>query len=291
MSGIGPGEILAYYEMLKKTIEGLKRVESIVVDHSINTEELISSIESSEIRYGEEVEVRGVYSDFVPLARDLVFDVQGYQRGLILDPLASKPFPIDNHICSTIQTETSKYAGNSESIPIFYEPSTDRPINKYMSGKKVIIEGELVSIPQKWDILLDIDTVAGINVTSIDIIEESDKSIGVLPWKIVETEKDIEFEEGSGMIYDAGGLWDGTFRIDQNRVLCVSGHGTKSRHGKLDETAENIKEFHLMDAGNEEKVEKMIEFHSKKFEKGTVEASWDMSRNGERIQEIIERNK
>ena len=117
-------DILAFFGGLKLTIELNHYINKLTSEYSLEIQELIDLAENAEIDYGSQVNVTGIYSDFVPISRYLTMDL-GMGREFNIDPLPCKPFSIEGYYCSTLQHYSSEYAGDPNCIPI-WKGSTHR---------------------------------------------------------------------------------------------------------------------------------------------------------------------
>jgi hypothetical protein len=271
-------DILTFFEALKLTIGSYLSIKEILSQSSLEIQELVDRIENGQIDYGSKINVTGIYSDFVPVSRHLIVDLEKYKYTLPIDPIPCRPFSIEGYYCSSIQYYKSEYAGDPECIPVFFKVDTKRPTIPYLSGTTVEIKGKLISIPDIWKKFLDVDASAGILAKSIDLIGAEKNSFGVLPWKVVRDEHNI-FKNFGGQIVSSYTFWSFTERIDNQRILCLNGGKTEFRQGNTDEEYENVHELYLVNILDEDELKSTSEYLSSKFGSSKVDAQWNMVKN------------
>jgi hypothetical protein len=268
-------DILTFFEALKLTLTSYLSIKAILSKTSLEIHELVDQIDHGQIDFGSKITVTGIYSDFVPVSRHIIFDLEKYKYNLPIDPLPCRPFSIKGYYCSSLQFYDSEYAGNPECIPIFFKVDTKRPIISYLSGTTVEIEGKLISIPDIWKKFLDTDAPAGILAKSIDLIGAEKNSFGVLPWKIVRDEKSALKMMG-GQLISCDIFWSLNEKIDNQRILCLNGGQADFRLGNVNEEYENVQDLYLVNILDEDELKSASEYLSIKFGTSKVDAQWDM---------------
>ncbi len=271
-------DILAFFTLLKLTIDSLLSIKEILSESTLEIQELVDQIKNAQIDYGSKINVTGIYSDFVPVSRHLIIDLAEYKNCLPIDPIPCRPFSIEGYYCSSIQYYKSEYAGDPECIPVFFKVDTKRPTIPYLSGTTVEIKGKLISIPYIWKKNLDVDAPAGILAKSIDLIGAEKNSFGVLHWKVVRDKNNV-LKNGGGQILSSDIFWSFNERIDNQRIFCLNGGKTEFCQGNTDEEYENVYEFYLVNILDEDELKSASEYLSSKFGSSKVDAQWDMVKN------------
>lgn len=266
-------DILAFFGGLKLTIELSQYIEKLTSKYSLEMLELMDLAENAEIDYGSQVNVTGIYSDFVPISRDLTMDLERVGE-FNVDPLPCKPFPINGYYCSALQHYSSEYAGDPNCVPIIFKDSTKRPLSS-LSGTTVEVKGKLISIPGIWKKFLDVDIPIGIEANSIEIIEDEKDSFGILLWKIINDEN-APLEVGGGQMTFSSSIWSCNTRLDSRKILCMNGGNAERRHGNNDEDYENILEFYLANILDEEEYNAVSEYLAAKFQDKKADIQYDM---------------
>lgn len=204
-------DILAFFGGLKLTIELSHYIEKLTSKYSLEILELVDLAENAEIDYGSQVNVTGIYSDFVPISRYLTMDLERVGE-FNVDPLPCKPFSVNGYYCSSLQHYSSEYAGDPNCVPIIFKDSTKRPLSS-LSGTTVEVKGKLISIPDIWKKFLDVDSPIGIEANSIEVIEDEKDSFGILLWKII-NDKNVPLEVGGGQMISCSCFWSCNTRVD-----------------------------------------------------------------------------
>ena len=266
-------DILAFFEGLKLTIELRHYIEKLTSKYSLEIQELMDLAENTEIDYGSQVNVTGIYSDFVPISRYLTMDLERVGE-FNVDPLPCKPFSINGYYCSALQHYSSEYAGDPNCIPILFKDDTKRSLSS-LSGTTVEVKGKLISIPDIWKKFLDVDTPIGIEANSIEIIEDEKDSFGILLWKIINDEK-APLKVGGGQITFSSSIWSCNTRLDSHKILCMNGGNAERRHGNNNEAHENILEFYLANILDEEEYNAVSEYLAVKFHDKKADVQYDM---------------
>ncbi|MEE8167730.1 MAG: hypothetical protein V3T58_02515 [Candidatus Hydrothermarchaeales archaeon] len=275
------GGILKFFRILKDTIDILNLVPEKDKSVSFEFPELLESINQNEIDYGAIVTVTGIYSDFLPISRNITLDtkLEKISAPLMIDPLPCKPFSINDTYCSSLQDFNSEFAGDPNCIPLFFQHETKRPMIKYFSGTTVEIRGKIVSISESWKRFLDTDVLAGIKVDSIDIVGLEKNHFGVLPWKIVNSPDWPSYRVGEGHILGADFFWSSNYRIDKNKVMCINGGKMEVVHGERNEPYETIENLYLVNLLDENQLEGASQYLSAKFKPKKADVQWDMVRD------------
>lgn len=274
---IGLDDVIQFYSAYKMAVETLTKARGIIDAQTIHVGDFFSSIERSDLEYGTDIQIQGVFSDFVPIAREMVFDIPEYAVDFEVDPLPCKPFPIQGYRCGSLQHGSSSFAGHPKCIPVFYEIDTRRPIDEYLSGYHAIISGKLVSLPDKWGKFLDIETPVGIKANSIEIQNSRRSDVGIYLWKIVKDSDRGDLKPGEGFILTTGVNWQGNFSISDDRILCMIGGKSRLRHGDSNEDDENIQELYLANLAEEETFKSHSNYYNSLFPESPIDAQWDMS--------------
>lgn len=270
-------DILTFYELYKATINTLDVVSGLYSSRTTSLQSLQESIQEKSVDFGEEVRVSGIFSDFVPVARDLVYKNKNPPATVFIESLPSIPFPLQDFHCGMLQKENAKYAGNTDGIPVFYEFDTSRPIHDYLTGKNVVISGRLVSLPDGWGNFLNLEAKVGIQAESIELVDQTKDEFGILFWKIVNHTENINEDEGAGLLMTVDDLWMQQMRIDEERLMIILAWGNEWRHGENDETAEEIIELYWTNMFNQELVASQSKHLRNVFGNSPVDAGWDMT--------------
>lgn len=280
--------ISTFYKLFNTTISTLDKVDQWQSDRVRTITAIKESIENSGLKYGDNVTVRGTFSDFVPVSDNIIFDSENKDLTVSLDSLAAKPFAISGYHCAILQEDHVEYAGSPTGLPIFYEMDTPRPISEYLTGSMVTIHGRLVSLPEGWGKFLNSNTNVGIYAERIEDTGEERDRFGLNYWSLIR-DREKEIGVGSGRIYLTNDVRQITTRVDENRILLIHSYGNNRRHGKLDESGENIIEFHKSNFMNESLSESQIGFLDSLVGDSTVVASWDMNRSSEKMSDWIQK--
>jgi len=260
-------DIVGFFSLLLKTISFLERAVSAIRGlQSFEINRLIEEINAGNLNYGDKVTVNGIFSDFLPIARKLMIPIE--DTGTLLDVLPCRPFSINGYHCATLQNFESEFAGDPESLPMFFKDNTPRPIMRIFSGLTVEIKGTLMSIPSTWNRLLNLKKPVCINAESIEIIGAEKVAFGTFLWALGES-KESFLEPSEGQILSRDDFWSYTNRLGaSNRYLFVNGGISKIRHGNVNEKFDTIHDFYgvnILDEGEYEKCRSYLEARTKRL--------------------------
>ena len=273
----GIDDILTFYNLYNAVVETLDTIDSIRDNREMGVESLKKSIDDSSVKFGDNISIKGTFSDFVPIARGLVYETEEPGSGLFIDALACRPFTLKDYHCGSLHGPNSQYAGDPGAIPVFYEHDTARPISDYLTGERVIIDGKLISLPSEWKRFLDLESPIGIHANRIREVEDPRDEFGIVFWKIVRDSGDLSMDVGSGMLFAAQDhVWMAASRVDKNRVLVLHAWNHEERHGDVDESAENVLELYRTNFLDDGLVESQISHLSARMEDYPIDVSWDM---------------
>ncbi|WP_336022462.1 hypothetical protein [Halobellus salinisoli] len=287
----GLDDALAFYQAYKATVDTLSKLKSVYVSRIVSIDSLQQSIQQSEVDFGDEIRVSGIFSDFVPITRDLAYESSLRNAPLLLGSLPCRPFSIDDHYCAAVQSEDEILAGTTNSIPIFYKDETPRPTYEYLSGYRVVVDGKLISLSEEWSQLLDLETPIGIQVTNIEIAGDPVDELGLIFWKVVKDEGESDVDVGRAtlmMIREEAELWMSWMRVDQNRLLAVHGWGSNHRHGCIDEDAEEVVELHATNIMHDDLFDSQKNHMNNRLDKYPLELGWDMRSNPSKYSDWIQ---
>lgn len=286
----GLDDALAFYQAYKATVDTLSKLKSVYASRIVSIESLQQAIQQSVVDFGDEIRVTGVFSDFVPIARDLAYESSLRNAPLILRSLPCRPFSIDDHYCAAIQSEDEIIAGTINSIPIFYKDETPRPTYEYLSGSRVVVDGKLISLSEEWRQLLDLEVPIGIQVTNIEMTGDPVDELGLIFWKVVKDKGESGVDVGQGTIMmdrDEATLWMAWMRVDENRLLAVHGWGSNHRHGCINEDAEEVVELHATNIMDDALFDSQKNHMSDRLDKYPIDLGWDMRSNPSKYSEWI----
>jgi len=244
-------DIASFFSLLSSTVKLLRDGTRVLRGtRSLELHELTEEIANGNLEFGTKVVVNAVFSDFVPIARHLAIPARGMV--IPLDPLPCRPFPIHGFYCASVQPLDSKCAGATNGFPIFYNDKTRRPIVPLLSGLTVEVRGTLMSIPNEWSQLLELQKPACLEVDSIEIIGSELPYFGLIPWAIAKLK--VSGPRGQGQIIQSNGFWSYTSHLSSDTYLLMSGSGPTISHGKSNEHWDTVYEFCGINLLDEEKL-------------------------------------
>lgn len=269
-------DIVAFFSLLRETIRLLKRViVSIRELQSFEIDRLMEEINAGNLNYGDKVTVTGIFSDFVPVARNLMMSVQEFV--VPFDPLPCKPFSIDGYHCASIQSFDSKIAADPKGFPLFFRDNTPRPILPILSGLTVQVKGTLMSIPSTWKRFLDLQRPVCIDAQNIELVGVEQPSFGTILWALVRARKAFG-EPNEGIILSSDRFWWYTYRLGaSNRYLFMEGGTHRIRHGELNEEFDTISEFYGVNLLDEEEFRKHKSALDTRIGRRKIDAQFDMT--------------
>lgn len=144
------------YETIRSGIRLAKKTIACMVKHfpfetRLDVVDVTERLNDGSLRFGDEIRVRGVFSEFLPLvdfAQLIRFPNHMKYRSFPKQPRSCRLNAIDDVFCGAFYPVANIEDPTSNMIPVLYK--SDSLLQNYSSGEIINLSGSIVRLPGSW---------------------------------------------------------------------------------------------------------------------------------------------